>query len=328
MALANVSAGRKRKRAEMEAETERQEMTPFPLLDLPADILHIVLTFVRKEDRIWLARTCVSLYNSFMETPFLLQRRSREDKSMVFYTGVRSFATPIGRLQHVLESQPEMSVNMVQKAFVLALKQLDFQCAERLFLYNRHIFVDGRSYMMYAVGDGNLRAVEWLHRKGFEWDISACASAAKGGHLEVLKCARENGCPWDQWTCANAARWGHLDVLRYAIENGCPWNEWTCADAAGGGHLEVLKYARENGCPWDMSTCRFAAREGHLDVLKYARENGCPWDEDTCSYAARGGHLDVLKYARENGCPWDREGILHDEDVPDFIKEWVWSQGD
>ncbi len=130
----------------------------------------------------------------------------------------------------------------------------------------------------------------------------SCVRAAEDGDLLALQILHKRGYPLNKWVCSAAGK-GSLECLKYAHEQECSWDKYTCIYAADKGHLECLKYAHEHGCPWDRWTCTAAAEKGHLEILKYAHEHGCPWDKWTCAYAAQGGHIECLEYARKHGCP-------------------------
>ena len=176
----------------------------------------------------------------------------------------------------------------------------------------------------YGAGKGgHWKALKFL--RGLDppcpWDVRTCLGAASGGHLDALKWLRSQDppCPWNERTCSRAAGRGHLEVLQWARDQDppCPWNETTCYEAAKGGHLEVLKWARSQDppCPWNEWTCSWAAEEGRLEVLKWLRSQDppCPWNERTCREAAREGHLDILKWARDQDppCPWGERTCAH-----------------
>jgi len=44
-------------------------------------------------------------------------------------------------------------------------------------------------------------SLKFVHKNGYEWNISACAKAARTGNLEILRYLHENGCPWAFTTC-------------------------------------------------------------------------------------------------------------------------------
>jgi len=61
---------------------------------------------------------------------------------------------------------------------------------------------------------GELEVLQWLRKRGVEWDASLPAHAARGGQLEVLVWAKKNGCPWDGLAVREiAAELGYLEIV-------------------------------------------------------------------------------------------------------------------
>jgi hypothetical protein len=104
-----------------------------------------------------------------------------------------------------------------------------------------------RRFQLRALAHGDVGAAETFSMQ--TWNLSLCASAARGGQLLALQWLRDRGCAWDAGTCWAAALGGHLAVLQWARANGCVWDAKTCSAAARGGHLAVLQWAVANGCP-------------------------------------------------------------------------------
>ena len=270
------------------------DLAPFPLLDLPADVVHLILHRVRVEDRIWLAMTCSSLYNSFKISPSLLTPYCN------LYTGPRSFASPLPRLQYAIASSPTLSPRLFEAALSHALSVQDFPSADRILPLSYYIRWRS-SFIIIAAEDGNLPAIQWLLRRNFDWDILVPYVAAKAGHLHIIQWLHDRGYPLDYW-----AREG----------------------AATGGHLHVLQWLHEKDYPLTKETLNNAAAEGQLHILQWLHENGFPLTEETFHGAACEGHLHILQWLYEQECPWDRQYILQCFDVPDHIKAWVSSLPD
>ena len=142
-------------------------------------------------------------------------------------------------------------------------------------------------------------AVSWVISKGLPNEKFTTNAAGKG-NLKLLQYLHRKGCLWDETTCEKAARNGHLDCLKYLHEEGCPWNDRACIWAAKYGHLECLKYAHKNGCPWHEWVTLLAIKHGHLDCLSYAVENGCQLIiTDSILYRTYSLYPDIFKYLIE-----------------------------
>jgi len=158
----------------------------------------------------------------------------------------------------------------------------------------------------YAVGGGNMEALQWLHNAGCPWTAATCLVVAHAGQLEALQYVRGHGCPWDSRTCSYAALSGHLRVLQWAREHRCSWSSVTPSWAAKGGHLALLQWARGRECPWDCRVCLYAARAGQLEVLQWVRENdatGEAWDVRVRHFAGGPRKREVLTWLDELSGP-------------------------
>jgi hypothetical protein len=116
------------------------------------------------------------------------------------------------------------------------------------------------SVCSYAAMQGCVKLLKWAREnKHANWSTHTCYYAVANGHLPALKYLHENGCPWSLDTCVSAAENGHLPTLQYLRENGCPWNSNTCSSAAYNKHWDCLQYAVDNKCPmWEEYAKKYA----------------------------------------------------------------------
>jgi hypothetical protein len=246
--MALVSVGCKRTRDGISVSP------PFPILQLPNDLIYHIAFLTRKEDHIWLATTCKRLYKLFLSCPSLRGGRDR------IYTGPRSFASSVPRFRHVMREKGRI---MVEHPDDPITKLAVFPLAWDL-----------------VISTGNIPVLMHLRSMNIRvFDKWSFYRAAEHGRVYVLRYMASIEKNWDTFTCRAAAVRGRLNTLRWLRKNKCPWDEWTPAGAARGGHLRILQWARDQGCPWDRRTCLYAAVYGHLNVLQWAREHGCKWDK-------------------------------------------------
>lgn len=217
-------------------------MLSFPILDLPPELIWHIVKYVRKEDRIWLARTCFDIYAIVKSCDHNI------------YIGARSFATPINRLEYFLQEKSDPEYKVLSSILTHTLQQRDLICSEKILLsYPQYFQHDIMLIANILNNGGNLQLLIRLYEKKFHWNITAYAVAARKGHIHILQWLKEIGCIWNESVCGNAASGGQLAALQWLKENGCPWNHTTCISAAISGHLGILQWLRENDCPWNKN---------------------------------------------------------------------------
>ncbi len=129
--------------------------------------------------------------------------------------------------------------------------------------------------------------------------------AIRGGHLDTIVVLHEYGRHAREGSIMAAVTYNHWHIVKWLHEHGCTLTRHVCTHAAGNGNLEMLQWARSKGCGWNSRVCTYAAKGGHLDVLKWLRENGCPWNSALCTVAKE----NVMEWAhsRRGGplpCAW------------------------
>lgn len=82
---------------------------------------------------------------------------------------------------------------------------------------------------MYAAGGGQLGVLEWARDAGVPrgddiWQGNATGSAAENGQLEALQWLVKEGFEWDARTIMAAAQGGHMVILEWLYANGAPCN--------------------------------------------------------------------------------------------------------
>jgi hypothetical protein len=201
---------------------------PFPLLQLPDDLIYHIASLAHKEDHIWLATTCKRLYSLFLSCPSLRGGRNR------IYTGIRTFASSVPRLKYVMQQKDRIAVEYPDDT----IAELDVY----------HLAWHS------SISTGNvpvLMHLRSMNRYFFDkWDFDR---AAEHGQIGILQYVASTERQWDEITCRKAAKHGHLTVLQWLRKNKCPWDAWTCVSAAENGHLHVLQWASEHGCPWSKT---------------------------------------------------------------------------
>jgi len=106
----------------------------------------------------------------------------------------------------------------------------------------------------YAIMNGHLNILKWLHSQNFHLDFFSLEYAAMSGQMEILMWLHSlnfsdllNGC-----VCSGAARHGHLNILIWLRSQNPPYpfNKYCCVNAAENGHLEVFKWLVNNNAPF------------------------------------------------------------------------------
>jgi hypothetical protein len=83
----------------------------------------------------------------------------------------------------------------------------------------------GHRTTVFIEESNHFECLRYLYENGFP---ITCMYIALAGNLKALQYAHEHGSEWNIWTCEYAANAGNLECLRY----GCPWDERTCHNAA------------------------------------------------------------------------------------------------
>ena len=127
----------------------------------------------------------------------------------------------------------------------------------------------------YAALQGSVGILRWLvEEKGWELNEDTGWCAGRCGSVEVLEYLGRRGYEFDRWACKGAAQVGQLEALKFlrGLDPPCPWHEDSCSWAVEGGHLEVLKWlrAQDPPCPWSRCDCREeASLYGHQHVVDW-----------------------------------------------------------
>ena len=163
---------------------------------------------------------------------------------------------------------------------------------------------------------GRVEVMEWAHQRGHSsvWntkvdyrsiDVETCKMAAGNGQLGALQWLRRKGCEWDSWTKVGISPSSngreqmvvtgiavHVPLqLKVGISPSSDGREQM--DATGivirvPVQLELGISPSSNGRePMDVNgivvPCSAAAGGGHLFILQWARGNGCEWNRGTCT---------------------------------------------
>lgn len=169
-----------------------------------------------------------------------------------------------------------------------------------------HVFTPGDILCADFALVGDLRGLQWAHKRGQEWDTFTCSNAASAGYLDCLQYAHENKCPWNNYAFNCAASNGHLECLQYLYTQGCPYDVAAAYDAAAAGHIECVKWLHMTGiCEMNTAVAQSAAFGGYLDIVKYVYASGGELNAKMFTHAARGGHLHVLQWlCKESESIW------------------------
>jgi hypothetical protein len=283
-----------------------------PFLFLAArGLLHLIITWVHKDDAFCVALTCRPARDMLVACGKDTPGTSRSMDTSDFlpnhpYAGYRYTTRPEAVLQSVRRTAWAFSSFPVLKCLHLDGPRAAHICSV-------------------AASIGALATLQWLRSWGIPWDGRTCSGAARGGHLAVLQWARSQGCEWSSATCSQAALGGHLSILQWARENGCAWGTDTCSSAARVGHLFILSWLQSQGCERNNDTFFEAARGGHLTVLQWALMESLHPDSWTPTHEAP-IHEDV-PYSRLYGRTRDEfQRVKSGEGVPplrDFPWEWT-----
>lgn len=99
---------------------------------------------------------------------------------------------------------------------------------------------DTPAVMEYAVHDGALPIVTYLHEQGFPWNEDVFNVAIKTWNIDIIRYIKDNGCPWDTTAylaVCNLPRTAYPlhDICEFLYDNGCPWKEGLIEMVARGG---------------------------------------------------------------------------------------------
>jgi len=188
----------------------------------------------------------------------------------------------------------------------------------------------------FAIRNGSLDNMKWLHTNGWRNHRHAFACAAEVGNLDVMKwlitwcipgrhaftgaCRRgdlENmiwmrseGVEWGQGTTVYtaftvAARKGNLENMIWMRSQGCPWDSSAFTKAAAYGRLKNMKWMYSEGLKPDVDTLGEAIIYGNMDNLVWLHSIDCELHEYSFIRAIRGGDMEILKWLKDIGCKYD-----------------------
>ena len=92
---------------------------------------------------------------------------------------------------------------------------------------------------------GNFPIVRWAISKGVI-DPLIMIDVASVGNIECLEYLHKKGCQWNKETSMAAVEYGQLDCLRYMCEEGCPLSRYICSQTARYSQLDCLTYLHVN----------------------------------------------------------------------------------
>jgi hypothetical protein len=163
---------------------------------LPLEIIDHIMRFVREEDRIWFARVNRTLWHWFSTTT------CRAGGDAPFYTGVRSFATPMGRLEAALSARPRIREAAWQQALRYHVTRGDVDAVKVITTTKLYDWVHP-GFMVLAARGGHVRMLQWLRGTDCARFMSdVCLVAAGAGHIPVL-----------EWAVACRYRCGEQELL-------------------------------------------------------------------------------------------------------------------
>jgi ankyrin repeat protein len=153
--------------------------------------------------------------------------------------------------------------------------------------------------LMNRAENGNLRAVEYLIKKGANDFNNAMVSASKNGHVDIVKLMIEKGAyNFDNSLYASVEN-GHLNVVELIIDK----NDWSSksvdyimALAAGNGHLHIVKKMIDEYGANDFDYgLENAAKNGHLNIIEYLIKKGAKNFNQAMFLALKAGHIDIFQ---------------------------------
>jgi ferredoxin len=281
------------------------------LLDIPADVLRLIISLLERYERVPLRYVCKHISTLVPTT------------------------APYG-------------MNAVECATDNAAKHGHLVLAK--WLYGRRFRVTVDTFSRAAQG-GSMEMISWLVSIGCKYHIDVCVyNAAHYNRREALEWARPRmietfgeesvyvqcvcraACEGDQFELLKETveKFGiqpRRDFLHYAItghstrilewlheEKGLPWCEMLTLYAVERRAPEIVKWLREQGCPWNTYTFKKAiAYVPELEFLKWLRADNCPWGEAVVRYAVNRCVVEdhcteeemiILEWLLANGCPF------------------------
>lgn len=235
---------------------------------------------------------CIAAFRGNLEMlKFLFDKGHCHD-----YAKIDKYAAKGGHL-NTLEFLPQKTAKTIEKCALETIAEGHLKLLKSDF-FKEKLNRGDCNFINTASRFGRLEIIEYLHKKRFSWNTTACLEAGAQGHLDCLTYLHEHGCPWNSLAMQRTAQRHKLECLIYLFDNGCPFNaQEICVDAAEGGDLNCLMVAHRHGGILTEKVCNRAITWSQsIDCLKYAIENGCPYDKEKLEERAKRSNSKILEY--------------------------------
>ena len=189
---------------------------------------------------------------------------------------------------------------------------------------------NNESFINCCITNKNVKALEFLDKKGFIITPTEKVRAITSGSLECLKYMEEVKNPKIEWNNSVKLFPMYLDLvsiletLKYAMENGFSCDLTFYDKVITTNNLDLFKLIHRTK-PFNHyinNLCNFLAEYGNLHLLIYAHENGAPFEDNICDKAYKNGHIDCVKYILSTGFIWNIEEYENSlKTIKNLIKE-------
>ena len=274
------------------------------------DVLYVILTFVDKNEIVFLKETCKLFYDAlrhfktrfprisyiFSEVKFLewaIEHDYKIDKKSMFKKAIRYGKYPDILLQYLQDEIDHNPKYLKPSLYTLAIEMNQVNTIKWL-IKNRCLY---SSYIFDAFSES--KTTKWVF-ENFVWNENQMRNVIQNNNLEELKWVLSSLPFLSDFVCNIAAECNVNRILKWAVHNKFVYDEETISNCALNGNLKMIKFLHKNKCDSNQWVIANACSRGHLNVVKWCIKNNYEVSEYAFSEAESNGHLHVLNYLKLN----------------------------
>jgi Ankyrin repeats (3 copies) len=273
------------------------------------DVLSHILTFVDKNEVIFLKETCKIFYEAlknfrtqfpkktlvFSDIKFLdwaIDHEYKIEKKKMFVHAIKYGHKPKKILQYLMDEIDHCSRYLTPKLHALAIEK--GQISTLQWLIKNRCRYDSKIFDAFAP----LEIYNWVF-ENYVWNEKQLSHIIEEDKLEKLKWVLDSLPFLSDFVCDIAAECNSDKILKWSVRNRFPYGEDTIANCALNGNLKMIKFLHKNKCRSNQWVIANACAKGHLNVVKWCLKNKYEIGEYALIEAENNGHHDIFDYLNE-----------------------------